>query len=40
MLAPAAMTATALDSMELGTDRDSGFGIAMARAAVQYALTH
>lgn len=36
----AAMTATALDSMAAGVDRDSGFGIAMALAAVQYALTH
>jgi hypothetical protein len=35
-----AMTATALDSMAPGIDRDSGYGIAMARAAVQYALTH
>jgi subtilisin family serine protease len=35
-----AMTATALDSMESGVDRDSGFGITMANAAVQYALTH
>jgi hypothetical protein len=35
-----AMTATALDSMEVGVDRDSGFGITMANAAVQYALTH
>ncbi|MEO8938785.1 MAG: S8 family serine peptidase [Burkholderiaceae bacterium] len=36
----AAMRVTALDSMAAGTDRDSGYGIAMANAAVQYALTH
>ncbi len=36
----AALQATALDSMGAGTDRDSGYGIAMALAAVQYALTH
>lgn len=35
-----AMMATALDSMEPGVDRDSGYGITMAWAAVQYALTH
>lgn len=35
-----AMTATALDSMGPGVDRDSGYGIAMAKAAVQYALSH
>lgn len=35
-----AMTATALDSMAPGVDRDSGFGITMALQAVQYALTH
>jgi subtilisin family serine protease len=34
-----AMTSTALDSMEPGVDRDSGYGIAMALPAVQYALT-
>jgi subtilisin family serine protease len=36
----AAMIATALDTMAPGVDRDSGYGIAMALAAVQYALTH
>ena len=36
----AAMIATALDSMELGVDRDSGYGIVMALSAVQYALSH
>jgi hypothetical protein len=36
----AALTATALDSMAPGADRDSGFGIAMALSAVQYALSH
>jgi hypothetical protein len=36
----AAMTATALDSMEVGPDRDSGNGIVMALPAVQYALSH
>ena len=36
----AAMKATALDSMAAGVDRDSGSGVAMANAAVQYALTH
>ncbi len=35
-----AMTATALDTNAVGVDRDSGYGIAMANAAVQYALTH
>jgi hypothetical protein len=35
-----AMTATALNSMGAGVDRDSGYGIAMANRAVQYALTH
>ena len=35
-----AMTASALDSMAPGIDRDSGYGIAMGLAAVQYALTH
>ena len=36
----AAMIATTLDSMELGVDRDSGYGIVMALSAVQYALSH
>ena len=36
----AAMQATALDSMGAGADRDSGYGIAMAYAAVQYAIAH
>ncbi len=36
----AAMTATALDTMGAGVDRDAGYGIAMGYAAVQYALTH
>ncbi len=36
----AAMTATALDIMAPGVDRDSGYGITMGYAAVQYALTH
>jgi hypothetical protein len=36
----AAMQATALDTMAPGTDRDSGYGIVMAMAAIQYALTH
>ena len=36
----AAMRATALDSMGAGVDRDSGYGIAMAYAAVQYAIAH
>jgi hypothetical protein len=35
-----AMIATALDNMAPGVDRDSGFGIAMANAAVAYALSH
>ena len=35
-----AMYATALDSMSPGVDRDSGYGIIDAAAAVQYALTH
>jgi hypothetical protein len=35
-----AMTSTALDSMAVGIDRDSGNGIVMALPAVQYALTH
>jgi len=35
-----AMRMTALDSMGAGVDRDSGYGIVMAYAAVQYALTH
>jgi subtilase family protein len=35
-----AMKATARDSMAPGVDRDSGFGIAMAWPAIQYALTH
>jgi hypothetical protein len=35
-----AMKSTALDSMEPGIDRDSGAGIAMAYAAVLYALAH
>ncbi len=35
-----AMTATAVDSMAPGIDRDAGHGIAMAWPAVQYALTH
>lgn len=36
----AAMTATALDNMAAGPDRDGGYGITMANPAVQYALTH
>jgi hypothetical protein len=36
----AAMTATALDTDTPGVDRDSGYGIVMAQAAVQYALAH
>ncbi|MFO1325039.1 MAG: S8 family serine peptidase [Burkholderiales bacterium] len=36
----AAMIATALDTMAPGADRDSGYGITMGYAAVQYALTH
>ena len=35
-----AMTATALDTMAPGVDRDSGYGLTMALPAVQYALTH
>ena len=35
-----AMRMTALDSMGAGVDRDSGYGIAMANAAVQYAIAH
>lgn len=35
-----AMKATALDIRAAGVDRDSGYGIAMAWEAVQYALTH
>ena len=35
-----ALTATALDSMEVGVDRDSGYRIPMALSAVQYALSH
>ena len=35
-----AMYATALDSMSSGVDRDSGYGVATAYAAVQYALSH
>ncbi len=35
-----ALKATALDSMAVGVDRDSGAGIVMALPAVQYALTH
>jgi Subtilase family len=35
-----AMTASALDSMAPGVDRDSGYGIVMGFGAVQYALTH
>lgn len=36
----AAMTASALDIMGAGVDRDAGYGITMGYAAVQYALTH
>ena len=36
----AAMRASALDTMETGPDRDSGYGIPMANTAVQYATTH
>jgi len=36
----AAMTTSALDTMAAGVDRDSGYGMAMALGAVQYALTH
>ena len=35
-----AMRATALDSMAAGIDRDSGYGVAMGYAAVQYAIAH
>jgi Subtilase family len=35
-----AIKSTALDSMEPGVDRDSGSGVAMALAAVLYAMTH
>jgi len=35
-----AITSTALDSMAPGIDRDSGYGVAMAVPAVQYALNH
>jgi Subtilase family len=35
-----AIRSTARDSMAVGVDRDSGFGIVMAWPAVQYALTH
>lgn len=35
-----AMTSSALDIMAAGADRDSGFGLAMALEAVQYALAH
>ena len=33
-----ALTATALDSMKVGVDRDPGYGIPMALSAVQHAL--
>jgi Subtilase family len=36
----AAMAATALDTMAVGPDRDSGVGITVALPAVQYAITH
>jgi Subtilase family len=36
----AAMVASALDTMAVGTDRDAGFGITMALPAVQFALAH
>ena len=36
----AALAASALDNMASGPDRDSGFGIAMASQAVNYALSH
>lgn len=36
----AAMTATALDTMATGVDRDSGYGIVMADRAVSYAKSH
>lgn len=35
-----AMTATALDTVTPGVDRDSGYGITMAPAAVSYAISH
>jgi hypothetical protein len=35
-----AMTASALDNMAPGPDRDGGFGVVMATLAVQYALSH
>ena len=35
-----AMTATALDNMAPGIDRDSGYGIVMATLAISYALAH
>jgi hypothetical protein len=35
-----AMRSTAVDSMSPGIDRDSGYGIAMAWPAIQYAMTH
>jgi hypothetical protein len=35
-----AMIATTVDNMAPGVDRDSGYGIAMANAAVAYALSH
>jgi hypothetical protein len=34
------MTQTALDIRAPGNDRDSGFGMAMALEAVNYALSH
>ncbi len=36
----AAMRLTALDSMAVGIDRDSGYGVLDANAAVRYALSH
>ena len=36
----AAIRNSALDSMAVGVDRDSGYGVAMADAAVAYALAH
>ena len=35
-----AMIATTVDNMAPGVDRDSGYGIAMANAAIAYALSH
>ena len=35
-----AMTATALDTVSVGVDRDSGYGITMANGAVSYAISH